>query len=224
MNELTVFYRVFCDELCIAMRLKNKLFFPLLFFVLVGLLYAIGMAPNKTLLQHTGLSVIWTSALLSGLLSMDQIFRIEYEEGVLDQWLLSSITPIVPIIAKILGHWCTTGFPLVCCSPLLVLLFDLPIDYIAPLSVTLLIGTLIFCFMGAIGAALTLSTQQNTTLLGLLIIPLYIPTLLLGLSCTQTFVTSLPYSGYLLWLLVLLVLVITLAPTAILAAIKIALS
>ena len=60
-----------------------------------------------------------------------------------------------------------------------------------------------------------------STLLALLILPLYIPVLILGSGALQAALMGMPATGYLLWLGSLTALAVTLTPFAIAAGLKI---
>lgn len=75
--------------------------------------------------------------------------------------------------------------------------------------------------LGAVGAALTVGLKRGGLLLALLILPLYIPVLILGSGALQASLQGLPSSGHLLWLASLTALALTLTPFAIAAGLKI---
>jgi heme exporter protein B len=84
-----------------------------------------------------------------------------------------------------------------------------------------LLGTPVLSLLGAVGAALTVGLKRGGILLALLILPLYIPVLILGSGVLQAALQGLPTLGYLLWMASLMMLTITLTPFAIAAGLKI---
>ncbi|MNG11127.1 Heme exporter protein B [compost metagenome] len=89
------------------------------------------------------------------------------------------------------------------------------------LLASLLLGTPVLSLLGAVGAALTVGLKRGGLLLALLILPLYIPVLILGSGALQAALQAMPATGYLLWLGSLTALAVTLAPFAIAAGLKI---
>lgn len=218
------FFHLLKRDLCIAWRSPGELLNPLFFFILAALLFPLSMGPDVGLLKQVGNGVVWVCALLSGLLSLDNLFRSDQEDGSLEQWILSPVPAEILVVAKIFSHWLVTGFPIVLCSPLLLAMFHLPGQVFMVLLTVLFVGTLLFSLIGAVGAALTVGQRRNTMLLGLLIIPLYLPVLILGTASMNAAMISLPWMGYLLWLLALFVLALTLIPFAVSAALKVVLA
>jgi heme exporter protein B len=97
---------------------------------------------------------------------------------------------------------------------LLALMLGLPSQCIPVLLMTLLLGTPVLSLLGAVGAALTVGLKRGGLLLALLILPLYIPVLILGSGALQASLQGLPVVGYLLWMASLTALAITLTPFA----------
>src|SRR5690606_36756175 len=124
--------------------------------------------------------VIWVCALLTSMLSLPMIFSRDYEDGMLEQFLLQGHTPETIAIAKIIAHWCIACLPLIVISPLIAYMFQLGEEYIIKTLISLIIGTPILSLIGATGAALTLGAKRASGLLGLLVLPLYIPVLIFG--------------------------------------------
>jgi len=153
---------------------------PLLFFVLVVLLFPLAMTPETALLKKIAPGVIWVAALLANLLSIEHIFAEDAANGCLEQWLLhpSSLTMLVS--AKVIAHWLLTGLPLLLITPVLATMLDLNMLAILVLEVSLLLGTPILSLLGATVAALTAKLQSGGLLLALLILPLAIPVLIFG--------------------------------------------
>ena len=125
------------------------------------------------------------------------------------------------VLAKVLAHWVFSGLALVLLSPLLAMMLGLPGACMPVLLVSLLLGTPVLSLLGAVGAALTVGLKRGGLLLALLILPLYIPVLILGSGALQAALQGMPATGYLLWLGSLTALAITLTPFAIAAGLKI---
>ena len=211
-------------DLTLAMRHRAEMINPLLFFVLVTSLFPLGIGADPRLLQAVGPGVIWVAALLAALLSLEGIFRSDFEDGTLEQFLLSSHPVSVLVLAKVLAHWLITGLPLLVISPLLGVLLGLPGDAIIILLVTLTLGTPVLSLIGAVGVALTVGLRKGGMILSLLVLPLYVPLLIFAASAVDTAAAGLPVTAHLSLISALLVLSLSLSPLATAAALRISLS
>jgi heme exporter protein B len=211
-------------DLTLAMRHRAEMVNPLLFFILVTSLFPLGVGANPNLLQAIGPGVIWVAALLAALLSLDNIFRSDFEDGTLEQFLLSSHPVSILVLAKVTAHWLVTGLPLLLVSPLLGVLMGLTGDGIRILMLTLLLGTPVLSLLGAVGVALTVGLRKGGMILSLLVLPLYVPLLIFAASAVDTASAGLPVTAHLLFISALLVLALSLSPPATAAALRISLS
>ena len=89
------------------------------------------------------------------------------------------------------------------------------------LALSLLLGTPVLSMIGAIGAALTLGVRGGGILLSLLVLPLYVPVLILGAGSVDMAAAGMGGDGQLLLLAALLVSACAFAPWAIAAALRI---
>ncbi len=208
-------------DLLLVFRRRNDIFNPLAFFVMVGVLFPLGVSPEAKFLAKLAPGVIWVAALLACLLSVDRIFRTDFDDGSLEQMLVSPRSMLVLVSAKVCSHWLTSGFLLALISPLLGLMLFLPAQGMFALVSSLLLGTPALSLIGAIGAGLTVGLRKGGILISLLVLPLYIPVLIFGAGTVQAGAMGLPIGGYLALLGAMLILSIMLAPIAISAALKI---
>ncbi|MCJ2373603.1 heme exporter protein CcmB [Pseudomonas sp. RGM 3321] len=216
-----VFAMLIAREFRLLARRPAELANPLVFFAIVVALFPLALGPQTQLLQALSPGLVWVAALLAVLLSLDGLFRSDFEDGSLEQWVLSPHPLALLVLSKVLAHWVFSGLALVLLSPLLALMLGLPVRCLAVLMVSLLLGTPVLSLLGAVGAALTVGLKRGGLLLALLILPLYIPVLILGSGALQAALQGMPATGYLLWLGCLSALAITLAPFAIAAGLKI---
>lgn len=224
MNSGRAFAGVLRRDLQLAFRRRSELLNPILFFVLVVSLFPLGVGPSPQILARIAPGVIWVAALLATLLAMERLFRGDYEDGSLEQLLLSPHPPTLLALAKVLAHWLTTGLPLILVSPLLGVLLYLPGEAHAALLFSLLLGTPALSLIGAIGVALTVSLRRGGALLTLLVLPLYVPVLIFGTAAVAAAADGLPYDGQLALLGAILALAAALAPIAIAAGLRISAS
>lgn len=219
-----IFLRLVQREARLLCRRPAELINPLVFFSLVLVLFPLAVGPESRLLQTLSPGLIWVAALLAVLLSLDGLFRSDFEDGSLEQWAVSSRSLPGLALAKVLAHWLFSGLPLVLLAPVLALMLGLPSTHVPVLVLSLLLGTPILSLLGAVGAALTVGLKRGGLLLALLILPLYIPVLIFGSGALQADLQGFSAIGHLLWLASLSVLALTLTPFAIAAGLRIGLS
>lgn len=208
-------------DLTIALRHRDDIFNPLIFFVIVVTLFPLGIGPEQELLSRIAPGIIWVAALLATLLSLDRLFKADYQDGSLEQLLLSPYPVFILVLAKIFAHWLLTGLPLILIAPILASILFLDENSYGALMLTLLLGTPILSLLGAIGVALTVGIKKGGILLSLLVLPLYIPVLIFATSAIETAALSLPYDGQLAIIAAFLFASLTLSPFAVSAALKV---
>ena len=211
-------------DLTLAYRRRSEMINPLLFFILVTAMFPLGIGADPTLLREIGPGIIWVAALLASLLSLETVFRSDFDDGSLEQLLLSPHPLSVLMIAKVLAHWLVTGLPLLIVAPLLSVLLNLSDDATRTLLITLALGTPVLSFIGAIGVALTVGLRKGGTILSLLVLPLYVPVLIFAASAVANSDAGLPVSAHLSLLAALLVLATSLSPAATAASLRISMS
>jgi heme exporter protein B len=187
-------------------------------------LFPLGVSPEAKVLQTLAPGVIWVAALLAALLSLDSLFRSDFEDGSLEQLALTHHSLSALVLAKVCAHWLVTGLPLLIIAPFLGVILFLPNEATGTLLLTLFLGTPVLSLIGAIGVALTVGLRRGGVLLTLLVLPLYIPVLIFAANAVAVSGTGLPITGQLYFLAALLTLSLTLAPFAAAAALRISLS
>ncbi len=192
-------------DLLLAFRRRADVTTTLFFFVIVVSLFPLGVGPEMKTLRLIAPGVVWVAALLASMLSLQRLFAADYQDGTLEQMLLSPQSLGLIVFGKIVAHWMVSGLPLALIAPLLGLQFDLPPDAIGVLFVALLLGTPILSLIGAIGAALTLGLRGGGVLLSLLVLPLYIPALIFGAGAVEAHIAGVSPEGHLSLLAALLI-------------------
>jgi heme exporter protein B len=210
-------------DVMLALRQRGQLANPLLFFVLVVALFPLGMNPDPGLLRSIGPGVIWVGALLAAMLALESMFRSDFDDGALEQMLLTPYPLPLLVLAKVTAHWLVTGVPLLLVSPLLALLLHLDGEAILILLATLALGTPLLSLIGAIGVALTVGLRRGGVLLSLLVLPLYVPVLIFAAGAVGNAAAGMAVTGQMAFLGALLALAVALAPLATAAALRISL-
>ncbi|MGI9319717.1 MAG: heme exporter protein CcmB, partial [bacterium] len=194
---------------------------PVLFFIIVVSLFPLSVTPDPVLLMQTGPGIIWVAALLATLLALDGIFRPDYEDGTLEQLVLSPHPLSLLVLAKTLAHWLVTGLPLIIVAPLLGVLMQLPANAIMVLCAALLLGTPALSLVGAVGVGLTVGIRKSGVLLSLVILPLYVPVLIFGAGAVQATMISVDPVPHLLLLASFSLFSLAVCPVASATALKI---
>jgi len=211
-------------DLLLAVRHAGQWLNPLFFFVIVVSLFPLGVGPGPNTLATIAPGVLWVSALLATLLSLDSLFLRDRSDGTLEQLVLSGHPLSVIVLAKTLAHWLLSGLPLLLMSPLLGVFMQLPTVALPTLMASLLLGTLTLSLIGAIGAALTVSLNQSGVLLSLLVLPLSVPVLIFGAGAVVASASALPVLGHLSLMAAMFALALALAPLAAAAALRVGVS
>jgi heme exporter protein B len=211
-------------DLALAWRRRGDALNPLLFALLVVSLFPFALGPETAVLERIAAGTIFVAVLLAGLLSLDQMFRSDLEDGSLEQLVLSPHPLSLLLACKIAVHWLTTELPLIVVAPLLALLLHLPSAVLPVLLASLVLATPLLSLIGAVCVALTVGMRRSGMLLTLLVLPLLVPVLIFGAGACSAAQAGLPFAAPLLWLGAWLALAVVLAPLATAAALKISLT
>jgi heme exporter protein B len=217
------FATVLQRELRIALRRRGDVLNVLVFFVVVASLFPLGVGPEPNQLRAMAAGVLWIAALLAALLSLPRLFAADYADGTLEQMLVAPQPLAIIVLAKIAAHWLTTGLPLAIAAPLIGLQYDLPVAALGILLISLLIGTPVLSLLGAVGAALTLGVRGGGALLGLLVLPLFVPVMVFGAGAVTASLNGIHPSAHLSLLGAFLAVSSLVGPWAACAALRVAL-
>ncbi len=222
-ESINIFFVMLKRDLILAMRDKTDFINSLIFFIIIIVLFPLTFGSDAKLINELIPGVIWISALLATCLSLESIFRSDFEDGTIEQITLSRYPLTLIVSAKIIAHWLTFGIPLIIISILMGLIFSLPVDVILALFITLLLGTPTLSLFGSVMVVLTIGLR-GSMLLSLLILPLSMPVLIFSIlavnnaSINQSIIAETYFLGG------ILLLAISLAPIAASAALRIRLS
>jgi heme exporter protein B len=217
---VTAFLALVGRDLRLALRQGSDAALVVAFFVLAVVLFPFGIGPEPQLLARIAAGVVWVTALLAALLSLDRLFQQDYEDGSLEVIALAPLPLEAAVLAKCLAHWLTTGLPLVVVAPALAALLQLEGPGYLPLVLAMALGTPSLSLVGAIGAALSLGARRAGVLLSLLVLPFYIPVLIFGVAAVDQAVAGFAIRPHLLILTAFLLAALPLAPWAAAAALR----
>jgi heme exporter protein B len=223
LNTSQVMGAVFKREIALGLRQKGEVLTPLVFFMVVASLFPLGVGAETKLLLRMAPGVLWVSALLAAMLSLQRMFATDYADGSLEQMILSPTPLGLLVVSKAVAHFAMSGLPLVFVAPVLGLQFGMDGRSMGILMLSLLLGTPTLSLIGSIGAALTLGVRGAGVLLSLLILPLYIPVLIFGAGAVEADAAGLGIGGHFSLLAALLVMSLFFTPMATAAALRISL-
>jgi heme exporter protein B len=210
-------------DLTLEWRRRTDVLSTLFFFVIVVSLFPLGIGPDMALLRTVAPGVVWVAALLASMLALARLFTSDFQDGTLEQLLLTPQPLYLIVLGKILAQWLFSGLPLALLAPVLGIQFGLSSDTLFVLVVSLLIGTPVLGLIGSIGAALTLGLRSGGVLISVLILPLYIPVLIFGAGAVDASIAGLSPQANLSLLGALFAITLVFAPWATSAALRISL-
>jgi len=210
-------------DLTLAWRRRADVMSTLFFFVIVVSLFPLSIGPETQLLRSIAPGVVWVAALLASMLSLGRLFANDYQDGTLEQMLLTPQPLYLIVLAKVLASWLVSGVPLALMSPILGLQFGLPGNSLSVLVLSLILGTPVLALIGSIGAALTLGLRGAGVLIALLVLPLYIPVLIFGAGAVDASINGVSAQANLSLLGAVLAIAFVFSPWATSAALRISL-
>jgi heme exporter protein B len=217
---MSAFRLLVLRDLRLALRQGGDAAMVVAFFVLTVILFPFGVGPEAALLARIAAGILWVTALLAALLSLERLFLADWEDGSLEALALMPLPLEAQVLAKCLAHWLVAGLPLIIVAPLLALLLHLDGAGYPALLLSLMLGTPSLSLIGAVGAALSLGARRGGVLLSLLVLPLYIPVLIFGVAAIEAAIGGFGARPHLLLLGALLAGAVVLAPLAAAAALR----
>ncbi len=210
-------------DLMLAWRHRADILSTVFFFIIVVSLFPLGIGPETQLLRSIAPGVIWVAALLASMLSLNRLFANDYQDGTLEQLLLTPQPLFLVVLGKVLAHWIVSEVPLVLVAPLVGLQFDLGTETLRILLISLLVGTPVLSLIGSVGAALTLGLRGGGVLISLLVLPLYIPALIFGSGAVEASIMGTSFTPHLSLLGAFAIVSLIFSPWATAAALRISL-
>ena len=183
-------------ELRASLRNPHTLLQPVLFFILTLCLFPLaGGADNDTLLRIAP-AALWIALLFAALLASEQLFADDYADGTLSQDRLHLDDLWLLLAAKLIAAWLRFTLPLLAVLPLLALMLHIPAGKLPAVAALLALGSLPLLLIGTLGAVLTLAQSHGTFLRFLIVVPLYIPVLIIGVTACSDVLLGLAIHGH----------------------------
>ena len=220
---MTLYFGQLRREFSVMFQSLEEVANPLVFLFLGITLFALATGGGPDVLEDYAPAIIWVLVLLANLLSLEGLFRRDYEDGTLEQLVLLAQPGFLPVLAKVTAHWFFSGLAMTLLAPFAALILYLPTSALATLLLTLLAGTPALSLIGAVGAALTVGLRRGGVLLALLVLPLYVPILIFGAGAVLEQMGGSQSHAQIYWLGLISVVSLTVTPFAIQAALKIGL-
>lgn len=222
-STYSMFRWIVLRDLTLAWRRRSDVLSTLFFFVIVVSLFPLGIGPEMQLLRSIAPGVVWVAALLASMLALGRLFANDYQDGTLEQLLLTPQPLYLVVLGKVLAQWLCSGVPLALIAPVVGIQFGLAKESLWVLVISLLLGTPVLGLIGSIGAALTLGLRGGGVLLSLLVLPLYIPVLIFGAGAVDASIAGTSPAANLSLLGAVLAVTLVFAPWATSAALRISL-
>lgn len=220
---MTLFMAQLRREWFLLVQNSEEVLNPLVFLFLSISLFALATGGGPDVLRDYAPAIIWVLVLLANLLSLEALFRKDFEDGSLEQLILKAEPAFLPLLAKVLVHWSFSGLAMTLLAPVAALILYLPETALPTLMAGLLVGTPALSLIGAVGAALTVGLRRGGLLLALLVLPLYIPILIFGAGAVLEQMAGIETMAQIYWLGVITMASLTLAPFAVQAALRVSL-
>ena len=207
-------------ELRLSVRHGADTLAAVLFFVLAAALFPLAIGPAPEALARLAPGIVWVAALLAALLPLDRLFGADFEDGSLDQLLLSGLPGAVVAGVKAVAHWLGTGLPLLLAAGPVAVMLQMPGELVPVLLAGLLPGTVALSLLGTLGAAVVVGARRGGVLLPLLVLPLATPVLIFGAAAVEAAGAGMSARPHLLLLCAVVAAAIPLCPLGAGAALR----
>ena len=211
-------------EWLLQVREPRSVLFSALFFAMVIVFFPLTISPDPALLRQLAPGVFWIALLLALLMASERLFQDDFNDGVIEQWLVSGIPVCILVLAKLTVHSVLNLLPILILSVLLGALFDLSLSERGVVVLSFILATPAILFLAALAAAFCTSMQQKGVLIALILLPLVIPVMIFGSGALSAAMQQLSVMGYFAILLALSILAIAFLPFATAAIIRISLT
>jgi len=216
-----VLWKLFSRDMALFMHRKQDVVTVLGFFLVAVALFPLGISSDPDLLRSIAPGAVWIAALFSTVLALDRLFAEDLADGTLEQQLLMPLPLILVLLVRLIAHWVITGLPIVLLAPAMGIQFGLSFDEIKILTLSLLLGTPVLVLLGAIGAALTVGLRSSGGLVTLLLLPLYVPILILGTSAVSSAMDGMEVTAHFSLMGAALAISLVMSPLAVATALRI---
>ena len=189
----------FKKEFLVYSRKSASFVSPIVFFLISISLYPIAISSDPEVLSNLAPGLIWITVLLSTLISFQNIFTEDFEDGSIEILLSTNVNLSMIVLVKVLVNWIFSCLPIIFLSIFSIFLLYLPQEGIQSVILSLLVGTPTICLFGALSGALSLGKNSITG--PALMLPLSLPILILGTQSISFSINELNFYGNILLLI-----------------------
>lgn len=155
---------------------------PLAFLVICSFIFGFSLPDEIRENQFNGYSIILASCLLAFCLITTTIFEEDHKSGILQLLYMNCGEKFKLIAAKIISVFLSYSIGFVLVTPLLGMMFNIELNNIVYLSLIILLTCLLFSFISIMIAGIILGLKNGGVLSSILILPIFIPVLIIDLG------------------------------------------
>lgn len=194
---------------------------PMAFFVIVTFLIALTVGGVADAIRDAlGIAILWIVVLLSTMLASASAYAQDFEDGTLELTIAHQNPLYASVLGSLVSRWLLNSLPILLLVPLGAWMMNLDVSLYWLLLVSLTAGSVVFTLFGVLGATLTLGIGRNGMLSALLVLPLYVPVLLLGVGAGQRYANGEPFEFALIGTFAIALALLTFLPFAIAALLR----
>jgi heme exporter protein B len=187
----------FWRELIFAKKNLKQFFYGSAFFVIMLMFFPMTMEADKVFMRSIAPGIVWIASLLSLLFIAEDLFQQDYDDGVLEQYLASSL-PILyvvyhKIIVSLLLIWVLFG----CLSPIFLVLLHLTFPELLVFNLSFIAASPALLCICALAAVLVTGLKQKGAVMAIIILPLTVPIMIFGSVTMHAFMAGQEFVGLL---------------------------
>ena len=195
---------VLVKELLIELRTREVLYSMVLFALLVVVVFAFAFLAEPGAARFVAPGILWVSCVFAGTLGLSRSSAREQEGDCFTGLAVSPASRPAIFLGKLAANLLFMLSMEALLLPLMVLLFDLDLGPMLGWHLlTLFLGSLGFCSLGTLFAAMLSNVRLREVLLPLVFYPIVTPLLIAGVKCTAALL-ALETDGAFTWLKLLL--------------------
>ncbi len=218
---METYFQLFFRETKVAIKRWTDVLTGIILFFLTAILFPLISDSGKDFLLSIVGPIMMFAAFFASLLSMQNMFKADFQNGTIEQLLLSKKSFVCLIFTKTLAFWLFTSLPLILVSGLIATIYFVTGKDILIVQMTLFLSTMTMININAFTAAITLGIRYPGALMTLIIMPITLPILIFGSKAIEHSILGLDISGPLYFLTGMMMLSLFLGPWITASALKI---
>src|SRR5512139_3104827 len=185
MDFFRVALLVMRKDLTVEVRSREVLYTTLFFAVSCILVFAFALVKEGRALDDVAAGLLWIAIAFSGTLALGRTFERERHTETLRALMLAPAARPAIYVGKLLGILLLMGLTELVLVPLVAIFFQAPIfDHPFLLAALLVTGTLGYCAVGTLFAAMLVRARSRDVLLPVLLYPIAIPVIIAAVRGT----------------------------------------